>query len=290
MLIQTKKLSNNFELPVFGLGTWTMGGRLEHDIHNDDQRNISAIKNAIEAGITHIDTAEKYAAGYAETLVGKAIRGYDRKDLFLVTKIAEEHLHYNDVETSLHHSLERLQIDYIDMYMVHGPSPTIPIEETMEALDDLVDKGFIKNLALSNFTVERFEKAQRASKHKIVAGQYHFNLKYREPERKNILDYCQSHDVMFIAWRPIQKGIIAMTNSPLLKQLCKKYTKTPTQIAINWLISQKNVVTLSKMSTQEHLEENLGALGWSLEKEDVQKLTTEFPDQQNISDAVPLID
>ncbi len=86
MIIPTKKLKNGFELSVYGLGTWKMGGRTEHDPRNDDAADIKAIQTAIDNGITHIDTAEAYAAGYAEMLVGKAIKNYDRSKLFLASK------------------------------------------------------------------------------------------------------------------------------------------------------------------------------------------------------------
>lgn len=90
---------------------------MAHDPNNDDdEADIRGIKNAIEAGITHIDTAEKYADGYAELLVGNAIKGYDRKKLFLVTKVGEDHLHYKDVLNTLNKSLERLQTNYIDLW------------------------------------------------------------------------------------------------------------------------------------------------------------------------------
>ncbi len=288
MIIPTKKLKNGFEIPVYGLGTWMMGGGMVKDPNNDDQADIRAIKSAIEAGVTHIDSAEKYAEGYAEELVGKAIQGYDREKLFLVTKIAEDHLHYNDVFTSLNHSLERLQTDYLDLYMIHGPSLTIPIEETMRAFDEIVARGLVKNIAVSNFTVERFEKAQAVTKNKIVAGQYHLNLKYREAERKGLLRYFQENDIMFIAWRPLQKGVLLQEENNLFDEIAKKYNKTPAQIALNWLISQENVVTLSKTGDENHLKENLGALGWQMDKEDIERLDKEYPNQESISDTVPL--
>lgn len=289
MTIPTKKLLNGFEMPIFGLGTWQMGGTVTRNYSNDDDSDITAIKNAIEKGITHIDTAEKYAEGHAETLVGKAIHGYDRKKLFLVSKVAENHLQHKDLISSLNATLERLQTDYLDMYMIHGPNPEVPIEETMEALDEVVEKGLVRHLAVSNFTLERLLQAQKAARHPIVAGQYHLNLMYREPERKGILDYCQTHDIMVIAWRPIQKGTLSGDDQPLLADLSKKYGKTPSQIAINWLISQKNIVTLSKMSNPTHLDENLKALGWNLEEADIKKLSEEFPGQQDVSNAVPLL-
>lgn len=91
---------------------------------------------------------------------------------------------------------------------------------------------------------------------------------------------------MLVAWRPLQKG--TLLKSSLLDELAKKYSKTPAQVAINWLISQKNVVTLSKTSNVEHLKENLGAVGWTMEASDVERIKKEFPDQKDVSDAVPL--
>jgi len=276
-------------MPIFGLGTWEMGGRMEHDPANDDERDITAIRAAIDAGITHIDTAEKYAEGYSETLVGKAIQGYERSSLFIASKVASQNLSYDDLIASCKASLERINTEYLDLYMIHSPSLEIPIEESMRALDDLLEEGLIRNIGVSNFSIERFEKAQDCTKNKIVANQLHLNLIFREPERRGLLEYCQKNDVMFVAWRPVQKGLLTERGHySLLDEMCEKYDKTPVQVAINWLISQDNVATLSKMSNPQHLDENLGALGWEMEKEDIEQLRNEFPDQQDVSDAVPL--
>jgi diketogulonate reductase-like aldo/keto reductase len=131
-----------------------------------------------------------------------------------------------------------------------------------------------------------FDEAQKHSKHKLVCNQVHYNVQYREIEDKKILDYCQKNDVMLVAWRPVQKG--ALPESNILSELAKKYDKTPTQIAINWLISQPNVVTISKTSNIEHLKENIGSIDWELEAADVERIREEFPNQQLLSDAVPL--
>lgn len=288
MTIPTKKLQSGFEIPIFGIGTWEMGGRMEYDPSNDDERDITAIRTAINTRITHIDTAEKYAAGYSEILVGKAIEGYDRSALFIATKVASQNLRFDDLISSCKASLKRINTEYFDLYMIHSPSLAIPIEESMRAMDTLVADGLIKNIGVSNFSVERFQKAQDSTKNKIVVNQLHYNLLIREPERRGILDYCQRNDVMFVAYRPIQKGLLVESINPLLENMCKKYDKTPAQIAINWLTSQKNVVTLSKMSNQKHLEENLGALEWKMEDDDIEKLRNDFPNQQDISDSVPL--
>lgn len=290
MNVPTKKLKCGFEMPVFGLGTWMMGGDKNRDPNNDDRADIKAIQNTIEAGITHIDTAENYAEGHAEKLVGQAIKDYDRRNLFLVSKVGRANLGYDNLIRACRNSLKRLQTDYLDLYLIHAPNPEIPIEETMRAMDTLREEGLIRNIGISNFTVERTEEAQAHTKNKIVANQLHLNLIFRETERKGLLEYCQKNDIMFVAWRPVQKGTLTEKGThKILDEICKKYDKTPAQIAINWLISQPNVVTLSKMRNPAHLKENLGALGWQMEKEDIEKLRNEFPNQQNVSDAVPLI-
>lgn len=287
--IPVKTLECGFSMPVFGLGTWLMGGATERDINNDDKADIEGIKNAIDNGIIHIDTAEIYADGHAEELVGEAISGYKREDLFLVSKVQVLNLGYDNLINSAKNSLKRLKTDYLDLYLLHRPNPEIPIEETMKAMDFLKKEGLIRNIGVSNFNKERLAAAQNCTNNKIVANQVHFNLRFREPERNGLLDYCQKNDVFLTAWRPFGKGLMLQDKNDLMDEMCKKYNKTQAQIGINWLIYQKNVVTLSKMRNMDHLKENLGALDFKMEKEDFEKLDKLYPDQQDVSDVIPLI-
>lgn len=277
MIIPSKKLKCGFELPVFGFGTWQMGGRETRDPNNDDKADIFAIKSAIEIGLTHIDTAAWYAEGHTEKLVGEAIKGFDRSKLIITTKVAPMNLHYNDVINSAKESLKRLGTDYIDVYVIHNPNPYINIKETMEAFDYLVEKQYINYIGLSNFNISQFKEAQRYSSNKIVCNHLHYNLKHRGPLLDGTIKYCQDNDVMIVAWRPVQKGVFTKEKIDILENLCRKYGKTVNQIAINWLICQENVVTISKTRNIDHLKENLGAIGWSLEKEDVKLLMDNFP-------------
>jgi diketogulonate reductase-like aldo/keto reductase len=286
--IPSKKLKSGFEMPVFGLGTWQMGGRETHNIQNDDERDILAIQKAIELGITHIDTAESYAEGYSETLLGQAIRGHDRSKLFLTSKVHSEHLKYEHVLRSCEASLKRIETDYLDLYLIHSPSMEIPIHETLRALDKLVAEGLVKNIGVSNFKTQRLEDAQKQTANKIVVNQVYYNLSMREPEHEGLLAYCQHNDVLLEAYRPLEKGMLLSGKIAILDELAKKYKKTPSQVAINWLISQRNVVTLSKTSTIEHLEENLGAVGWQIDKEDIEDLRKNFPNQVKVPEKLPL--
>lgn len=290
MKIPTKKLKNDFELPVYGLGTWQMGGRDERDLANDDRADIEAIKQAIARGITHIDTAEIYANGHSEELISIALKESKTKrgDIFLVSKVPSEHQGYEGVLNACKKSLDRLGVQYLDLYLLHDYDSLFPLNETMRAMVELKDKGLIKNIGVSNFGIEHLKEAQSYCKYPIVCNQVHYNLRVREIEKSGLLKYCQDNDIMIVAYRPTDKGKLFNTKFELVSELCKKYNKTFPQVAINWLVSQPNVVTLAKTRNLGHLEENLGALNWSMEFEDIENLRNNFPDQIFVSDVIPL--
>ncbi len=273
-------------MPVYGIGTWQMGGDKKRNPVNDDDADVRAIRTAIDMGVTHIDTAELYAEGYAEKIVARAIKGYERSKLVLVSKVMPAHCSYDGILRACEQSLKRLETDYLDLYLMHSLSPEFPLSESIRALDRLVDEGIIKHIGVANFGKEYLAEAQARACHKIVCDQVHYNCAFREPERAGLLEFCQKNDIFLMAWRPY-RDILRVVPEMLLT-LCKKYNKTPVQIALNWLISQDNVITLSKTRDGEHLEENLGALGWEMSKEDVEYIRSSFPNQQERSDAVPL--
>lgn len=281
-----KSLKNGFAIPVLGQGTWRMGGVDTPDTANDDA-DIAAIRRGIATGLCHIDTAEMYAGGRAEELVGIAMKGQGirRADYFLTDKVWKTHLRYDDVLRAAEASLKRLGTDYIDLYLIHQVNPDVPEEETIRAMNRLKREGVIRHIGVSNFSEERLKRAQAASDAPIVANQLHYNLRIREIEQCGLLDYCRSQGIMVIAWRPLRGLDLAL---PLIVTLAEKYGKTPSQIALNWLLCQENVVTITKAANPLHLAENMGALGWVLEKEDAERLRREYP-AEAVSDAVPLI-
>jgi len=284
--IPTKKLQSGFELPVYGLGLWGMGGRYESDTSKDDNE-VQAIRAAIDVGITHIDTAESYGNGHTEELLRTAMQGYDRSKLIIASKVAGNHQTHDGVLRACADTLERIGSDYVDLYMLHRfPDPGIDIADTMRAMDELVRQGMVKNIGVCNMTQRRFDETQNLTDNKIVCNQLHYNVQYREVEDRGLLQYAQTNDVMLVAWRPLQKGLLPATS--IVDQLAQKYGKTPVQIAINWLVSQEHVVTIAKTSSLDHLHENLGAVDWIMEDTDVELIRNHFPDQKVVSDAVPL--
>jgi diketogulonate reductase-like aldo/keto reductase len=281
MSIPTKRLESGFEMPIYGLGTWKVGGDLEAD-YSSDEASIAAIKTAIEHGVKHIDTAEMYGDGHAEELVGKAIAevGCKRDEIFITTKVSPTHLHHDAVLTACENSLKRLGLDYVDLYLMHFPPPQdVDIHDTMRALDELVDRGLVKNIGVSNFTPHRFDQAQAAAKHKLVCNQVNYSLMVREIEKYNLVEHAKANDYFIAAWRPLQLSYEPGVGSypPIVDEMAAKYSKTPNQIAINWLVSQTNTIVISKTMKQTHLEENLGALNWTMEEADIEKLRNNYP-------------
>ena len=283
MEIQGKKLKNGFKLPVLGFGTYRMGGTLRRVPDNYDEKDVSVIKKALDLGITHIDTAEMYAQGYSEILVGRAIKGYDRSKLIIATKVSPMNLHYNGVINAAKGSLGRLNTDYLDLYMIHYPNFKIPISETMGAMDHLVEEGLIKHIGVSNFSLQQFKEAEMYTKNKIICNQIPYSLVNRKFHADGFIDYAKENEIMIVAWRPIEGGMLSKKKIELLDKIYRRYDKTPGQIAINWLISQKNVVTIPGSRNMEHLKENLSSLGWQLTPEDIKILDDDFPQKDFVS-------
>ncbi len=285
MDIPIKTLKSGFSLPVYGLGTWHMGGGNTVD-KSADEADVAAIAGALKRGITHIDTAEMYGAGHSEELVGEAIKGHDRAKLIITTKVYEGLSGgYDGVIRAAEASLRRLNSEYIDLYLLHR-APLHSTADVMRALDRLVSEGVVKNIGVSNFTVKRFEETQKLTANKLVCNQVHYSVQMREAEARGITDYAQRNDILITAWGPLEKGLL--DQGDMLRELGRKYNKTAYQVALNWIIAQPNVVTIPKTTRLEHLDENMGALGWQLSKEDEELLSKHFPNRQTVSNRVPL--
>jgi diketogulonate reductase-like aldo/keto reductase len=280
-IMEYKNLTKNTKIPVLGLGTWSIGGRMSKDTRKDKEE-IDAIKKAIDFGYNHIDTAEMYGAGHSEELVGLAINGFERESLFITTKVLPEHLRYKDLIKAAEGSLKRISSDYIDLYLIHVPNPKIPIKETMRAMDTLLRQKKIRFIGVSNFSVKQLKEAQKYTENKITNNQIEYNLltrhsgMYNSDIEKEIIPFCQKNDIIITAWAPLAKGKLIREKPKLLEEIAEKYKKTKVQVALNWLISKKNIITIPKSTNIDHLKENLGAIGWKLEPEDMKRLDERF--------------
>jgi len=262
-------------IPALGLGTWGYGGKFERDPSTTNQ-SIVLIREALKIGYRLIDMAEIYGQGLTEEIVGQAIQGFPREQLYLVSKVWKEHLKYEELIVAVERSLRRLQINYLDLYLIHWPMETVPFAETMPAMEKLVKEGKVRGIGVSNFSVAQLEEAQRClASIKLVANQIEYNLFSRAAEQE-IIPYCRARGITVISYRPLAKGKIPMNESPLLREIANKYNKTPAQVALNWLIAEKTV-PIPKAGSVAHLQENFGALGWQLATEDTELLRNSFP-------------
>lgn len=273
-----------------GLGTWQFGGRTEPDPNNDDAADIRAIQNAINAGIKHIDTAELYGNGKTEELIGQAIKGYDTNKLFIASKVRDVKLGYDDVIKNCELSLKRMHLDVLDLYYIHKPNPNIDREETAKAFNYLLKNRMIKEIGISNASVETMKAYANLLDKPFFAAQGHYNLIVRQPVKQGVLEYCDKNNINFVAWRPIQLpvptlGIHALYERgiyPLLDQISDKYNKSNAQIAVRWLTQQNNVNTIFKTSNPQHLKEIMETANFEISKEDMDSLSKNFPLQKDI--------
>lgn len=277
-----KKLKNGFELPLLGLGTWRFGGRECHDPENNDSQQITVIENAVMNGISWIDTAEYYADGYAETLIGTALRGAPRNSYQICSKVWKTHLRRDDVWRAAENSLNRLKTDHFDLYLYHQIDDNVPLEETLGAMNELAEQKVALNIGVSNFNTARLERAMKISSAPIVVNQVEYSLVCREPE-KDLLSFCVENDVILQAWRPLQY----LSNCALTDELCEKYSVSLQQLALSWLLAQTNVTALCGTQNTAHLADNIAAAKLKLDEDDIQRLKTDYPDLRYTS-KVPL--
>ena len=260
---------NDTTIPVLGLGTFGIGGRSSADTSRDSE-GVSAIQKALEIGYRHIDMAEVYGAGHSEELIGRAIGGFDRAELFITSKVDPAHLQREAVLKALDGSLGRLNTDYVDLYLIHWPNHEIPLAETFEALNSLVQKGKVKHLGVSNFDSKLLGEALQLSETHIVTNQVPFGLTDRSYAKNGVLKFCQEEGILLTAYSPVKKGNL---DSKIVKDIAAKYEVTPAQIAIAWAIAQDPVITIPKSANPQHLQENMDILHIKMEPEDMAELS-----------------
>lgn len=271
------KSAGNFSLPVLGLGTWGIGGYDNHNPLNNDLDQIKKLQEAIGLGFTHLDTAEGYADGYSETLIGQAIKEFSREQLFITTKVRRWNLKYDDLIRAAQTSLKRLDTPQIDLYLIHAPNPQIPLQETVRAMDTLKENGLVKNIGVSNFNVKLLEEALANTKYGIVNNQIHYNLAVRDYEENMTVDFCRKNGIIVTAYRALRSDQYGPDGMEILSKMGEKYKKTSSQIALNWLCQKPNITVLVKSTNLIHLQENLAALDFNLDQSDIEYLDQNFP-------------
>jgi diketogulonate reductase-like aldo/keto reductase len=251
-------------------GPWILKSRM--GVVGGAEAKQAALKAGLDGGIRMIDTAEVYNS---EPIVAKAIEGFPREDLFIATKVMFLHLRRDALVKSLERSLRKLKLGYVDLYQVHQPSPFVPIKETMSAMEEMVDKGLVRYIGVSNFSLKQMVEANGAlKKYRLASNQMPYHLADRRME-KEILPYCRKEGIALLAYIPLGHG--KLTSSPVLARIGQKYGKTASQVALNWLLTQENVFPIPRASSSGHVTENIGSVGWKLLDEDRAELDKAYP-------------
>lgn len=250
-MIVTELAKTGVFIPEVGIGTWNY------------QAGPGPLRKGLEAGALFIDTAESYGT---EPVVGEALRGI-RDRVFIATKVSPQNFRCTNLRRSVDASLQRLGVDVIDLLQLHEPNPSIPIDETMGAVADLMDAGKIRLAGVSNFSVEQLQEAQKAlGRYPIVSNQVRYNLIDRTIE-KDMLHYCQSNHMTVIAYCPLARGLNRIRDcdpSGVINDLARATGKSPAQIVINWCLCKDGVVAIPKGNSTEHILDNCGASDWRL--------------------------
>jgi diketogulonate reductase-like aldo/keto reductase len=266
--VPTTTLPDGEPIPVLGQGTWHMAEDARRW-----QQEISALRVGLDLGLTLIDTAEMYADGRAERLVGEAIAGR-RDEVFLVSKILPEHATKRGTAAACERSLRRLRTDRLDLYLLHWRE-NVPLEATLEGFAALVRAGMIRNWGVSNFDVSDMQELERLPGGTSVAtDQVLYNLQRRGIEW-DLLPWCRARRIPIMAYSPIEQG--RMLEHPTLKKVAARHGATPAQVALAWLLRRELLCAIPKAGTPEHVRENRGALQVRLTDPDLAELDRAFP-------------
>ncbi len=237
-------------VPAMGLGTWQLSGR----------KCRQAVEIALDLGYRHLDTAQMYGN---EQEIGEALRTstIDRGELWITTKLGNGNHAAPAVHRSTNESLERLGTEYVDLLLIHWPVEFGRLDETLGAMQELHAEGKVRHLGVSNFTPTQVELALEQAPLLTDQVEYHPFLSQRQ-----LLELCEQRDMILTAYSPLARGRVL--DEPVIKEIAEQRRKTPSQVALRWLLDRGPVVVIPKASSREHLEDNVGLFDFELSDED----------------------
>ncbi len=255
-------------VPALGQGTWTMG-----DSPRRRKEEVVALRLGFDLGMTLVDTAEMYASGGAEEVVGEAVA--DRRDeIFIVSKVMPGNASRRGTISACEKSLKRLNTDRIDLYLLHWPGPH-PIADTVEAFTTLKHAGKIRHWGVSNFDVDEMDEVISLPDGGAVASnQVMYNLRRRGIEY-DLIPWCAERRIPIMAYSPLDQG--KLLRSRELAEIAARHSATNAQVALAWLLKQGQTMVIPKAGSQAHVRENYGALAVNLDAKDMAALDAAFP-------------
>ncbi len=266
--LSTVALPSGETMPQLGQGTWRMG-----ESARKRAAEVDALKLGLDLGLTLIDTAEMYGDGVAEGIVADAIQGR-REECFLVTKVLPENSTRAGTIAACERSLKRLKTDRIDLYLLHWRGRP-KLEETLAGFEALMASGAIRYWGVSNFDVEDMEELLAlAGGTNCATNQVVYNLRRRGIEAA-LLPWCRDRGIPIMAYSPIEQG--RLLRDRMLTGVAIRHRATPAQIALAWVLRQRDMMVIPKASTLDHVQENRAALDVTLTEQDLGELNRAFP-------------
>lgn len=267
--MRTVALPDGKSVPALGQGTWGMG-----ESKSARAKEIAALRLGIELGMSLIDTAEMYGDGEAEKVVGDAIER-QRARVFVVTKVSPHNASSTKLPQACERSLTRLRIDTIDLYLLHWRGD-MPLEETVDAFEELRAAGKIKRWGVSNFDIDDMKDLlEIENRSNCATNQVLYNFEDREIEF-DLLPWSQTKNIAIMAYSPVGHSGNLLRNA-VLKKLAKAHDATPAQVALAWVLRQPGVIAIPKASSEAHVRANARAVEIELTKKDLADLDREFP-------------
>ncbi|RRD37671.1 aldo/keto reductase [Fusobacterium nucleatum] len=257
-----------------GIGTWKMG-----EIPKNRNEEIASIRYALENGIRLIDTAEMYGNGNSEKLIAESIKDFDREKLYLVSKVLPNNAGEKNIFKSCENSLKNLNVDYLDLYLLHWRG-SIPFEETIRCMEKLKKEGKIKNWGVSNMDIDDMQELLSIPNGKnCLVNQvlYHLASKGIEYSLKPLTD---KNHITTMAYCPIAQGgrlKNQLLSSKSVQELSKKYSISPIQVLLTYMLEKENTISIPKASKLEHMKEIVACRNIHFEKEDILLLDSEYP-------------
>lgn len=266
--MKTVRLPPKESVPALGQGTWNMGEKKK-----ERAEEIAALRLGLDLGMTLIDTAEMYGDGKSEELIAEAIDGR-RDEVFLVSKVLPHHATRRGTIKACEGSLSRLKTDWIDLYLLHWRED-VPLEETLEGFETLVQDGKIRHWGVSNFDVADMEELlDLPGGSKVTTNQVLYNLT-RPGIEYDLLPWCRERQIPIMAYSPIEQG--RLLKKSVLKEIASRLGVTPSQVALAWVLRHDDVIAIPKAGNPKHVRENYGAFDVKLSKQDLFVLDKAFP-------------
>jgi 2,5-diketo-D-gluconate reductase B len=264
-----------------GIGTWEIASRINESdlgskyrgvapVYGHEDAEIQALRFSLSSGQNHIDSAEMYGGFYTDEVIGSALRGLPREDLYVADKLWKTSVGLGRVRPTVKRMLDKLKTDYLDLLYIHAPWPDAPWREAITQIDELIDEGLVRQFGVSNFTIPQMEEARAGARHPIAANQVYFNVGQQDAADREFRAYCAKQDIQMVAYRPLDRQ--AVLDDADVREIARSIEATTAQVALAWLL-EMDALPIPKAVSKAHIDENIAAIKVKLAPNDVRRLT-----------------